>query len=115
MPHACNKRPFSVETGRRGRNCMQGASACMLGAVGSTKSSQTTKATLGVRELVFDGELGPGERVQEIALAERLGVSRTPLRIALSTLAHEGLLEPLGGGGFVVRTFTREDIADAIE
>jgi GntR family transcriptional regulator, vanillate catabolism transcriptional regulator len=81
----------------------------------ATKRSQTTKATLGVRELVFEGELAPGERVPEIALAERLGVSRTPLRIALATLAHEGLLEPLGGGGFVVRSFTRADIGDAIE
>ena len=80
-----------------------------------TKRSQTTKATLGIRELVLEGELAPGERVPEIALAERLGVSRTPLRIALSTLAHEGLLEPLGSGGFVVRSFTRADIADAIE
>ena len=81
----------------------------------ASRSSQTTKATLGVRELVLEGELGPGERVPEIGLAERLGVSRTPLRIALSTLAHEGLLEQLGGGGFVVRSFTRTDIADAIE
>ena len=79
------------------------------------KRSQTTKATLGIRELVLEGELAPGERVPEIALAGRLGVSRTPLRIALSTLAHEGLLEPLRGGGFVVRSFTRADIADAIE
>ena len=81
----------------------------------ATKRSQTTKAILGVRELVLDGELAPGERVPEVALAERLGVSRTPLRLALTTLAHEGLLEPLGGGGFVVRSFTRADIADAIE
>jgi GntR family transcriptional regulator of vanillate catabolism len=73
------------------------------------------KATLGVRELVLDGELAPGERVPEVALAERLGVSRTPLRIALATLSHEGLLEALRGGGFVVRSFTRADIADAIE
>lgn len=80
-----------------------------------TKRSQTTKATLGIRELVLEGELAPGERVPEVALAERLGVSRTPLRIALATLAHEGLLEPLRGGGFVVRSFTRADIADAIE
>jgi GntR family transcriptional regulator of vanillate catabolism len=78
-------------------------------------SSQTAKATLGVRELVLEGVLGPGERVPEVGLAERLGVSRTPLRIALSTLAHEGLLEPLKSGGFVVRSFTREDISDAIE
>ena len=80
-----------------------------------SRSSQTAKATLGVRELVLEGVLTPGERVPEIGLAERLGVSRTPLRIALSTLAHEGLLEPLKSGGFVVRSFTREDIADAIE
>ena len=78
-------------------------------------SAQTTKATLGIRELVLEGELGPGERVSEVGLAERLGVSRTPLRIALATLAHEGLLEPLRGGGFVVRSFTRTDIGDAIE
>ena len=77
--------------------------------------SQTTKATLGVRELVFEGALKRGERVSEVALAERLGVSRSPLRIALTTLAHEGLLEPLSGGGFVVRSFTQSDVADAIE
>jgi GntR family transcriptional regulator, vanillate catabolism transcriptional regulator len=82
---------------------------------GDAARSQTTKATLGLRELVFDGELAPGERVPEVGLAERLGVSRTPLRLALSTLAHEGLLEPLRGGGFVVRSFTRRDVADAIE
>jgi GntR family transcriptional regulator of vanillate catabolism len=76
-------------------------------------SSQVTRATLGLRELIFDGELPPGERVPEVGLAERLAVSRTPLRLALSTLAHEGLVDPLRGGGFVVRSFTRADVADA--
>ena len=78
-------------------------------------SSQVTRATLGLRELIFDGELPPGERVPEVGLAERLAVSRTPLRLALSTLAHEGLVDPLRGGGFMVRSFTRADVADAIE
>ncbi len=82
---------------------------------GNAASSQTTKATLGLRELIVDGALAPGDRVPEVTLAERLGVSRTPLRIALSTLAHEGLLDPLAGGGFVVRAFTRDDVVDAIE
>src|SRR5512135_2841584 len=77
--------------------------------------ASSTKATLGLRELVLEGEFAPGERVPEVGLAERLGVSRTPLRIALATLAHEGLLEPLGGGGFVLRSFGRADIDDAIE
>jgi GntR family transcriptional regulator of vanillate catabolism len=82
---------------------------------GNAASSQTTKATLGLRELVLEGELVPGERVPEVELSSRLGVSRTPLRIALATLAHEGLLEALPGGGFVVRSFTYDDVVDGIE
>ncbi len=82
---------------------------------GSNANSQTTKATLGLRELLLSGAFKPGERVPELRLVDELGVSRTPLRIALMTLAHEGFLEALGGGGFVVREFTRRDIDDAIE
>jgi GntR family transcriptional regulator of vanillate catabolism len=82
---------------------------------GDVAGSQTTKATLGLRELIFAGRLGPDERVPEVGLAEQLGVSRTPLRLALGTLAHEGLLRPLPGGGFVVCSFTLDDVADAIE
>jgi GntR family transcriptional regulator, vanillate catabolism transcriptional regulator len=81
----------------------------------SSAGSQTTRATLGLRELVVSGEFAPGERLSEVELAERLGVSRTPLRMALQTLAHEGLLEPLSRRGFVVRAFSRADAADAIE
>jgi GntR family transcriptional regulator of vanillate catabolism len=82
---------------------------------GSHASSQTTRATLGLRELLLGGTFKPGDRVPELRLVEELGVSRTPLRIALMTLAHEGFLDPLPGGGFVVGEFTRADIDDAIE
>jgi GntR family transcriptional regulator of vanillate catabolism len=82
---------------------------------GDIAGSQTTKATLGLRELIFAGELAPDERVPELGLADRLGVSRTPLRLALATLAHEGLLRALPGGGFVVCSFSLDDVADAIE
>jgi len=82
---------------------------------GDVAGSQTTRATLGLRELIFAGDLEPEQRVPEIGLAERLGVSRTPLRLALGTLAHEGLLRPLPGGGFVVCSFSLDDVADAIE
>jgi GntR family transcriptional regulator, vanillate catabolism transcriptional regulator len=78
-------------------------------------SLQTVKATLGLRQLLFDGTIRPGERLVELSLVERLGVSRTPLRLALTTLEHEGLLETLPGGGFAVRGFTRDDVSDAIE
>lgn len=82
---------------------------------GSHPTSQTVKATLGLRELVLAGAFEPGDRVRELPLVEELGVSRAPLRIALVTLAHEGLLETLPGGGFAVRRFAREDVDDAIE
>jgi GntR family transcriptional regulator of vanillate catabolism len=93
------------------------ACAVTLRAVprGNHANSQTTKATLGLRELLLNGSFKPKERVPELRLVEELGVSRTPLRIALMTLEHEGLLETLPGGGFVVREFTRTDIDDAIE
>jgi DNA-binding GntR family transcriptional regulator len=76
---------------------------------------QWLRATLRLRELMLDGELRGGERLSEIPLSEQLGVSRTPLRLALARLEHEGLVEAAPGGGFVVRAFTREEAADAIE
>jgi GntR family transcriptional regulator, vanillate catabolism transcriptional regulator len=77
--------------------------------------SQTLRAALSLRKLILDGDLPAGVRVAEIPLSERIGVSRTPLRLALARLEHEGLLTSLSSGGFIVRQFTREDIADAIE
>jgi GntR family transcriptional regulator of vanillate catabolism len=77
--------------------------------------TQITRALLRLRELILSGEFGPGERMSELRLVERLGMSRTPLRLALSTLEHEGLLRRLSGRGYVVREFTESDISDAIE
>jgi GntR family transcriptional regulator of vanillate catabolism len=77
--------------------------------------SQTLRAALGIRDLLVRGEFPPGERILEIPLAERLNVSRTPLRLALERLALEGLLEKRPRGGFVARQFTAQDILDVIE
>lgn len=77
--------------------------------------SQTLKALLGLRDLVYSGSIAPGERLSEVTLAGRLGLSRTPLRAALARLEQEGLLEQIPSGGFAVRTFTREEVIDAIE
>src|ERR1700704_2084456 len=77
--------------------------------------SQMMRALLRLRELILSGEFAPGERMSELPLVERLGVSRTPLRLALAGLEHEGLLRRLTRGGYAVREFTQDDIRDAIE
>jgi len=78
-------------------------------------ASQTVKAQLRLRELIVGGELAPGERIPELALVEKLGVSRTPVRAALHKLLDEGLLDALPGGGYAVKAFSEGEIRDAIE
>jgi GntR family transcriptional regulator of vanillate catabolism len=78
-------------------------------------SSQSVRAQLRLREMILAGELPGGERIAELAIVERLGVSRTPIRSALIRLEQEGLLEALPNGGYAVRVFTERDVADAIE
>ena len=77
--------------------------------------SQTLAALLRLRDLILEGGLAPGERLSELAVVERLGVSRTPVRAALARLEHEGLVEALPGGGYAVRAFSRGEVNDAIE
>lgn len=77
--------------------------------------SQLDKALLGLRSLVLGGAFAEGQRLSEVAVASQLGLSRTPLRQAMDRLVAEGLLERIETGGCRVATFTRADIADAIE
>lgn len=77
--------------------------------------SQTLKAQLDLRELVLRGDLKPGERVSELQMVERLGVSRTPVRMALVRLEEEGLLEAIPSGGFAVKLFSEDEMFVAVE
>ena len=77
-------------------------------------ASQSVKAQLRLREMILAGELPGGARIAELAIVEKLGVSRTPIRAALMRLEQEGLLQLLPGGGYAVRTFSETDVADAI-
>ena len=63
-----------------------------------------------IRKLIVEGDLEPGAKVPERILSERYGVSRTPLREALKTLASEGLLELLPHRGARVARLTAEDV-----
>lgn len=78
-------------------------------------NSQVFKAQLRLREMILAGVLKPGSRVTELAMVERLGISRTSIRTALMRLEQEGLIEALASGGFAVRIFSERDVADAIE
>jgi DNA-binding GntR family transcriptional regulator len=62
-----------------------------------------------LRRRIVDGRLPAGERINEVHLARQLGVSRTPLREALSRLAAEGALSTVPRFGFFVRPLTLEE------
>lgn len=77
--------------------------------------SQTVRALLRLRDLILNGQLAPGQRLQELAVVDRLGVSRTPVRAALARLQEEGLVEAVPSGGYAVRAFSEQEVNEAIE
>lgn len=78
-------------------------------------AGKNSRVIVRIREMILHGELAPGERVREVELASKLGVSRTPVRESLPILAQEGVLTQLDTRGFVVRAFTPQEIMDAID
>ena len=83
--------------------------------VAASAETAQVRALLQLREFILSGELPGGTRIAELAIVERLGMSRTPIRAALVRLEQEGLLEALPSGGYVVQSFSERDVADAIE
>ncbi len=77
--------------------------------------THTQRALLELRQKILNGSIPGGTRLYEVALAEDLQISRTPVRAALSQLAEEALLERGKGGGFVVRSFALADVVDTID
>jgi GntR family transcriptional regulator of vanillate catabolism len=72
-------------------------------------------ATEQLRAAILAGEFLPGERLFEVRLSERLGVSRTPVRAALQALAADGLLDHAPNRGYSVRVFDAAEILQAYE
>lgn len=68
-----------------------------------------------IRDLIIEGHLEPGSRIDETQLVERLGVSRTPFREALRTLAAEGLIIIRPSKGSTVRKLTPDDVQSMLE
>lgn len=70
--------------------------------VGATHRSLRALVCAEIRQSILSGQLAPGSRLVEDRLAQRLGVSRNPVREALQTLAAEGLVEVFPRRGAVV-------------
>ena len=68
-----------------------------------------------MRDMIIEGELAGGDRINESELCLRLGVSRTPVREAIKTLASEGLIEAVRAKGAVVRQLEIAEVCDLLE
>ncbi|MDO9217885.1 MAG: GntR family transcriptional regulator [Lacisediminimonas sp.] len=77
-----------------------------------TLSQQVTEK---LRDWILHGRFKPGERIEEIPIASTMGVSRTPVRAALASLASEGLIDHLPKRGYLVRAFELDVILAAYE
>ena len=68
-----------------------------------------------LRQAILTGELKPGERLMEIHLANKLGVSRTPIREAIRQLEREGLVIMVPRKGAQVASITEKSLTDVLE
>lgn len=68
-----------------------------------------------LRDMIIQGDLAPGARMNEGQIGAQLGVSRTPLREAIKFLASEGLVELIPSRGAVVKKFTAKEVHDMID
>jgi len=79
------------------------------GREGSTRGQSVVRT---LRNGVLDGIYKPGARMNEMDISNALGVSRTPVRSALGILAAEGLLDYVPNSGYVVRSYSVQDVED---
>ena len=75
--------------------------------------SLTSIVQAEIERLILQGELAPDTRINELGLAEQLGVSRGPVREACRTLQASGLVESKPNRGFFVRLLTTEEAIEA--
>jgi DNA-binding GntR family transcriptional regulator len=78
-------------------------------------SSLRERATVAIRAGIITGEIKSGEIYSAPALAQRLGVSATPVREAMLDLANEGLVEPVRNRGFRVIPLVDRDLEEIFE
>ena len=77
--------------------------------------SHVDRAYAEIRQRIIDGMYPPGKPLSEVTLANAHGMSRTPVREALSRLCHERYVERMAGRGFFVARVTVQAINDTFE
>jgi DNA-binding GntR family transcriptional regulator len=68
-----------------------------------------------LRKLIINGTLAPGQKIIQEKLATKLGISRTPLRVALHMLEAENLIEPKNKTGFKVKKIDNKEILEIFD
>ncbi len=103
------------------------ARGCIVdGALGKPETDDTAiipisrhslhgELTERLRDMIIEGQLLPGTRINEGPLGKALGVSRTPMREAIKFVASEGLIELVPGRGAVIKTLTQRDVREMLE
>jgi DNA-binding GntR family transcriptional regulator len=84
-------------------------------AAGIDRQGLASAVTMRLRDMIIEGTLPPGTRLNERVLCEQLAVSRTPLREAFKVLAGEGLIELLPNRGAAVAELSIADIEQTFE
>lgn len=82
---------------------------------GTTRGNTVQRIEAALMDDIAVGLLAPGERLDEVTLTARFGVSRTPVREALSRLTAQGILEPGEKRGVRVARYSREELAQIFE
>jgi len=68
-----------------------------------------------LRKMIINGKLAPGQKIIQEKLAAQMGISRTPLRVALHMLEAENLIEPKNKTGFKVKTIDNKEILEIFD
>jgi DNA-binding GntR family transcriptional regulator len=83
--------------------------------MGRRPIERTENVTSSLEADIIEGQLLPGERLEERTLAERFGVSRTPIREALRRLSASGLVEEQAGSGCIVARISMPELFEIFE
>lgn len=84
-------------------------------AVGKPAQGLALNIADQLKQMIYTGDIQPGERLNEVALAQRMGVSRGPIREAIRILAGSGLVTAVVNKGVFVRKISVRDMLEVYE